>query len=162
VGDFTLPTTRFLQVHIDLVGHLPTSARYTTHCLTAVDSFTRWPEVIIPDSTADTVARASLTGWISRFSCQQTITTDQGRQFESQLFHALAKFCGIHLSRTTAYHPAENGPVERFHRTLKAAIMCHANQHWIETLPLVLLGIRSTRNVVAIISFVAIQVSSIK
>jgi cleavage and polyadenylation specificity factor subunit 1 len=73
-----------------------------------------------------------LTGWISRFGCPQTITTDQGRQFESQLFHSLASLCGIHLTRTTAYHPATNGLVERFHRTLKAAIMCHDNLHWTE------------------------------
>jgi hypothetical protein len=35
VGDFTLPTARFLHVHIDLVGPLPTSAGYTycmPHC----------------------------------------------------------------------------------------------------------------------------------
>jgi transposase InsO family protein len=70
-----------------------------------------------------------LTGW--------TITTDQGRQFESRLFHSLAKLCGVKLTRTTADHPAANGLVERFHRTLKAAIMFHA-------LPLVLLCIRSS------------------
>jgi cleavage and polyadenylation specificity factor subunit 1 len=43
VGDITLPAARFLNVHIDLVGPLPTSAGYT-YCLTAVDRFTRWPE----------------------------------------------------------------------------------------------------------------------
>jgi hypothetical protein len=36
-----------------------------------------------------------------------------------------------------------NGVVERFHRALKAAIMCHADQQWTEALPLVLLGIRT-------------------
>jgi hypothetical protein len=41
--------------------------------------------------------------------------------------------------RTTAHHP-----VERFHRTLKAAIMCHAEQNLTEALPLVLLGIRAS------------------
>jgi cleavage and polyadenylation specificity factor subunit 1 len=84
-----------------------------------------------------------MAGWKSRFGCPQTITTDQGHQYESQLFHSLAKLCGIHLSGTTAYHPTVNGLVERFHRTVKAAIMCHANQHWTESLPVVLLGIRN-------------------
>jgi len=68
---------------------------------------------------------------------------DQGRQFESQLFHSLAQVCGIHLSRTTPHHPAANGLVERLNCTLKAAIMCHAEEKWTEALPLVLLGIRT-------------------
>jgi transposase InsO family protein len=95
------------------------------------------------DITADTVARALLTDWISRFGWPQTITTDQGRQFESQLFKSLANMCGIQLSRKTAHHPVANGLVERFHRTLKAAIMCLAYQQWTEALPLGLLGIRT-------------------
>jgi hypothetical protein len=33
--------------------------------------------------------------------------------------------------------------IERPHRQLKAALMCHADEHWAEALPLVLLGIRS-------------------
>jgi cleavage and polyadenylation specificity factor subunit 1 len=141
LADFIPPASRFLHVHIDLVGPLPVSSGYT-YCLTAVDRFTRWPEVIpITDITADTIARALLTGWISRFGCPQTITTDQGWQFESQLFKSLAKMCGIQLSQMTAHHPAANGLMERFHRTLKAAIMCHAEQQWTEVLPLVLLGI---------------------
>jgi hypothetical protein len=49
----------------------------------------------------------------------------------------------VWLSLTTAHHPAANGLVERFHRSLKAAIMCHADQHWTEALPLVLLGVRT-------------------
>ena len=50
---------------------------------------------------------------------------------------------GTERIRTTAYHPASNGLVERFHRQLKAALRAHENPDWYETLPLVLLGIRT-------------------
>ena len=51
--------------------------------------------------------------------------------------------CGIHHIRTTPYHPAANGLVERLHRTLKTAIMSHECTSWTEALPIVLLGIRT-------------------
>jgi hypothetical protein len=68
----------------------------------------------------------------------QTTTTDQERQYESQLFHCLTKLCGINLSQTTTHYPTANGLVERLHRILKAAIMGHADQQWTQALPLVL------------------------
>ena len=49
-----------------------------------------------------------------------------------------------HRIRTTAYHPCSNSLVERLHRQLKASLMAHLPQtHWIESLPLVLLGTRT-------------------
>nr|VZI02420.1 unnamed protein product [Spirometra erinaceieuropaei] len=44
--------------------------------------------------------------------------------------------------RTTAYHPASNGMVERFHRQLKASLRAAADlENWTDSLPLVPLGI---------------------
>ncbi|XP_008212379.1 uncharacterized protein LOC103317180 [Nasonia vitripennis] len=47
-----------------------------------------------------------------------TITTDQGAQFESKLFTELLAILGINRIRTTSYHPASNGMVERLHLML--------------------------------------------
>ncbi|XP_025832231.1 uncharacterized protein LOC112904996 [Agrilus planipennis] len=114
------------------------------YCLTMVDRYSRWPEAVpIPDQEAATVARAFYSNWIARFGTPLRITSDQGRQFESYVFKQLNRLLGTTHLRTTAYHPSANGMVERLHRQLKAAIMCHQTSSWTRTLPTVLLGIRS-------------------
>lgn len=122
---------------------MPPSQGYR-YCLTCIDRYSRWPEVVpLADQEAETVATAFYAAWICRFGTPLRITTDQGRQFESNLFKLLNRLTGTTHLRTTAYHPAANGMVERLHRQLKAAIKCHENDTWVDTLPTVLLGIRS-------------------
>lgn len=141
-GQYEIPSERFSHVHIDIVGPLPPSKDHK-YVLTCVDRFSRWPEACpMQNQTAETVAETFFFGWISRFGVPDTITTDQGRQFESELFRCLSRFCGMQKTRTVAYNPKCNGAVERFHRTLKAAIKCQDTERWMEVLPSVLLGIR--------------------
>lgn len=143
VGNFQPTSTRFEHVHVDIVGPLP-SSRGFKYCLTMIDRFSRWPEAVpIREITADIVARKIFETWMARFGMPVRITTDQGRQFEADLFQRLAQLTGTKHIRTTAYHPAANGMVERLHRQLKAAIKCHETERWTEILPVVLLGIRS-------------------
>ncbi|GBM46211.1 Transposon Ty3-G Gag-Pol polyprotein [Araneus ventricosus] len=73
----------------------------------------------------------------------QVIRPYRGAQFTSDVYHSLAITFGIRLSHTAAYHPQANGAIERWHRTLKAAIMCHTSVHWVSALPAVLFGLRT-------------------
>ncbi|OXU23058.1 hypothetical protein TSAR_005771 [Trichomalopsis sarcophagae] len=94
-------------------------------------------------SQQNDVAKGLLEGWIARFGVLSKIITDQGRQFESNLFQELMHLTGTKHLRTTAYHPQANGMIERLYRQLKAAIKCHKTEAWAEVLPLVLLGMRT-------------------
>ena len=143
LAPFTPPAGRFQHLHVDIVGPLPPSEGYQ-YLLTVVDRFTRWPEAVpLRGITAAEVARALVSGWISRFGVPDEVTTDRGSQFQSALWAELSALLGCRRRRTTAYHPQANGMVERLHRQLKAALRSAAPTRWTEALPLVLLGIRS-------------------
>lgn len=144
ITPFAPPERRFGHIHVDLVGPLPPSNGFK-YLLTVVDRFTRWPEAWpIENISAHAVARLLTTNWIARFGVPDTITTDQGRQFESELFRSLLNTFGIQHARTSPYHPQANGMVERFHRTLKSALTAHESTSWSTKLPIVLLALRNT------------------
>nr|VZH96034.1 unnamed protein product [Spirometra erinaceieuropaei] len=127
------------------VGPLPPS-RGLTHILTAVDRFTRWPIAVpISDTSAANIAMVFWTYWISFFGVPATLTTDRGSHFQSSLFREFTKLLGcVHLT-TTAYHLGANDLVERLHGQLKSALMSQTESaSWSDSLPLVLLGIRSS------------------
>ena len=153
VKHFHLPSNRFEAVHIDLVGPLPPAKQfgetYTSnnrYILTMIDRATRWVEAVPLDNiSAATVAIKFLETWISRFGVPLYLISDRGAQFESELFQELSKMIGFHRLRTTSYHPQTNGMVERMHRTLKNSIKAR-NESWIQSLPIVVLGLRSIPN----------------
>ncbi|KAF0772627.1 Uncharacterized protein FWK35_00001963, partial [Aphis craccivora] len=138
VAPFAPPERRFGHIHVDLVGPLPPSNGFK-YLLTVVGRYTRWPEAWpIENMSAHAVAQLLTTNWIACFGVPDTIATDQGRQFESDLFRALF------VVKSSPYHPQSNGMVERFHRTLKSALIAHESKDWSSKLPIVLLAPRNT------------------
>ena len=110
-----------------------------------IDRSTRWCEAVpLTDQSAQACATALVGTWISRFGIPTDVTSDQGACFTSATWTNLAKVLGYSLHYTTSYHPASNGLVERFHRSLKTALRARCtNSNWLAELPWVLLGLRT-------------------
>jgi len=144
ISSFPTSPRRFGHIHVDVVGPLPPSEGQR-YLFTIIDRFTRWPEATpMAEANSASCAQALLTSWISRFGLPSHITSDRGSTFTSELWSALARLLGVQVHHTTAYHPQANGLVERFHRTLKAAIVARCTGHlWTHHLPWILLGLRT-------------------
>ena len=140
-----IPVRRFSHLHLDLVGPMSSSRGYR-YLLTIVDRASRYPHAVpIEDATTESVWKAFMSTWISHFGFPTEITTDRGTNFCSSKWLELCEISGIKTNFTTAYHPASNGLVERFHRTLKASLRAHgAEEDWVDVLPIVLLALRVT------------------
>ena len=75
------------------------------------------------------------------------LLSDQGAEFEFQLFQQLCRLAQIAKIRTTPYRPSTNGMVERFHRTLNsmlAKVIRSDQRDWDEKLPAVLMAYRAS------------------
>ena len=76
-----------------------------------------------------------------------TIHTDQGKNFESNLIKKLCLMLGIRKTRTTPYHPQSDGMVERFNRTLLNMLSIAVGENeksWDLQLPFILLAYRTS------------------
>ena len=145
VSSFHQPNRRFSHLHVDVVGPLPLSDGHR-YLFTIIDRSTRWPEAVpMKDATTDSCVSALLSHWIARFGLPDHITSDRGTAFTSKVWSTLAQRFGYFAHHTTSYNPEANGMIERFHRTLKTALISRcASSDWYHQLPWVLLGLRTT------------------
>jgi len=115
---------------IDILGPLPVSTKGNKYVLVVCDSFTKWAEAFpIPDQTARTCAEVLVEQVITRLGSPLDLHSDQGRQFESDLFKELCELLHIRKTRTSSHRPQCNGQCERFNRTLLSMIRAFLNDH---------------------------------
>ena len=135
------------RVCIDLSGPLRITPRGNRYIMVICDYFTKWSQAIaIPNKEAKTVAEAYVTQWYSLWTGSTFLMSDQGSEFESQLFTEVCKLLQIEKNRTTAYHPQSDGLVERQNSTI--GTMLHALTEdfddWDLMLPFAMMAYRAT------------------
>lgn len=153
----------FETLHIDLIGPFqPTEDGYR-YVLTMCDRLSRYLEMApLKTMRAIDVVRAMVNTWICQFGIPENIISDQGSQFESDVFQTLCEAFKIRKKRTTAYRPQANGAIERMHREIKKHLRSIALQYdlhfsqvreenefvdnWTTYLPIIKFRLNSTRS----------------
>ena len=93
-----------------------------THIHTAIDAHSRlaYSEIAGKENMINCVAflDRAMAWFAERGITVERILTDNGNGYRSQLWKQRCAELGIRHTRTRPYHPATNGKVERFNRTL--------------------------------------------
>ena len=135
---------------VDILGPLPRTNNSNEYIIVCGCYFTKWKEAFaVPNHTAATVADKLVQEVFLRFGFPTQLHSDQGREFESDLFQAMCSLLGIEKTRTVSYNPKSDGLIERFNRTLAAmlAMFVDANQKdWDDHLPYVMAAYRATQH----------------
>ena len=120
------------RVHLDILGPFTTSSIGNKYVLVMIDQFTKW--ILLPSpSSPPKVALRFLNNFIFVLGLPLQVHTDQGTNFESNLFRAFCDTFQVTKTRTTPYHPSSNGQVERYNRVLLPMIRSYIGgnqQHW--------------------------------
>ncbi|CAG2191073.1 Retrovirus-related Pol polyprotein from transposon 17.6,Retrovirus-related Pol polyprotein from transposon 297 [Mytilus edulis] len=87
----------------DILGPLPTTPRNNKYVLVVTDHFTKWVEIFpVPNHNAETCASVILNEVIARFGSPLSIHSDQGRNYESNIFKELCRMLEVRKTRTSS------------------------------------------------------------
>lgn len=136
------------RVALDVMGPFPKSKNGNRFILVIGDHFTRWMEAYpLPNQYSHIVAEKLVNEFVSRFGIPLEIHTDQGTNFQSNLFQELCRLLDIHKTKSTPFHPSSNGLIEKFNQTLGKMIKSYVDENkrkWDFYIPILMSAYRST------------------
>ena len=138
------------RVHLDILGPFRLTTRGNKYVLVIVDQFSKWTEcVALPDQTAESIAYGFFSRFVSFFGCPRKIHTDQGKNFDGNLFHAFCSLLEIVKTRTTPFHPQSNAQCETKNRIVlqMIRIFCDGKPgDWDYQLPFLCMALHATKS----------------
>ncbi|UYV72938.1 hypothetical protein LAZ67_10001233, partial [Cordylochernes scorpioides] len=123
------PANPWTNLGLDIVGPFIDTEIGFRFAITLIDYTSKWPEVFCTDKTTSKVIINFLEDVFSREGFPREIVTDNGTTFISEEFEDFLGSNGIKHIRTANYHPACNGEVENFNKTLKSTVLTAHLQH---------------------------------
>lgn len=144
-----IPSGPWQDIALDFLGPLTESDRGNQHILVITDRLSKYAiNVALPDQMASTTADALFWQVFCTHSFPVSIHSDQGKNFESQLFQSMCDMSGMEKTRTSTYHPQCNGTTERYNQTMVTMLSKYVEQQtqsdWDVYLPLVAFSYNST------------------
>ena len=122
------PSDTWQLVTMDIAGPLPEKKSKRKYILALCDHFTKYTVLYtMADMTAETVAN-KIVEFSMIFGLPESILSDQGAQFQSQLLESLWEALDIHQLRTSPFHPQTDGLTERINRTVKEMLTHFVNE----------------------------------
>ena len=136
------------KVTVDILAFERPTEQGNRYSLVVVDTLTKWAEAIpMPDERATTVSKALVEEFVCRLGFPSQLHSDQGRQFESEIFKQMCTLLGKRKTRTTPGHPQSDGQIERMNRApidLLAKSAAEDPANWDIKVPYVMAAYRST------------------
>jgi hypothetical protein len=134
---------------IDFVVDLPVTGANNKNMIVAIDRFSKYCVIqAVEDKKASTTANFILTRLCYAFGFPEYVLSDQGKEFVNSLNSWIFSISRTYKARTTAYHPACNGQVERFNRTIKNSLakLCDVADHrdWDRVVDAVAFGLNTS------------------
>lgn len=115
---------------MDIVGPLDISSEGYRYVLTCQDDLTRYFLAIpLKDQESDTIARAFTEHVVLKFGCPETVLSDNGTNFVSNLMKRVFKLLQIKPKNTTVYRPQSNAALEKAHRSVKEYLRHYINKN---------------------------------
>ena len=98
------PAAPWQRIHINFTGLFEGRMFFVV-----VDAHSKWPEVIVMDSTTSEKTIQVLRGLFSHYGVPEVVVSDNGPQFTSEEFASFLTSNGVKHVRSAPFHPATNG-----------------------------------------------------
>lgn len=85
----------------------------------------------LPNDQAVTVAGIIVAKWVCHYGAPLILHSDQGTNFDSEVFQNKCYLLDINKTRTTPFRPQSDGQVERFNGTIQKILATTSERcHW--------------------------------